>query len=88
MIIENENSKVKEWYLRVYSTDECGEYIDENITFYDIFYALDRHKDIYDTIGGKNSFEIDSIIRERIFIKLAEIMGCPYDYIYNQWLSD
>ena len=83
----DENSKVKEWYLKEYSSDELGKYIDENITFYDIFYALDRHKDIYDTIGGENSFEIDSIIRERIFGQLAIIMDCPYDYIYNQWLD-
>ena len=32
-------------------------------------------------------FDIDTIVRERIFIKLAEIMNVDYDYIYEQWLK-
>lgn len=79
--MENENSKVKEWYLKEYSTDELGKEIKDDITFYDIFYALDTYKDIYETIGVG-----DSVIRERIFMKLAEIMKVDYNYIYNQWL--
>ena len=77
----NENSKIKEWYLKEYSTDNLGEEIKDDITFYDIFYALDNYKDIYEVIGVG-----DSIIRERIFGKLAEIMKVDYNYIYNQWL--
>lgn len=77
----NENSKVKEWYMETYSTDLEGNNIKGDITFYDVFYALDRYKDIYETIG-----DVDSIVRERIFQKLAEIMGVDYDYIYEQWL--
>lgn len=79
--MENENSKVKEWYLKEYSTDELGLEIKDDITFYDIFYALDTYKDFYETIGVG-----DSVIRERIFKKLAEIMEVDYMYIYNQWL--
>ena len=78
----NENSNVKEWYLKEYTEDTDGKYINEDITFYDIFYALDTYKDIYEVIGN----DCDSVIRERIFIKLAEIIGVDYDYIYNQWL--
>lgn len=77
----NENSNVKEWYLKNYSNDDLGQEIDENITFYDIFYTLDRRKDVYNTIGVD-----DSIIRERIFEKLADVMQCDYNYIYEQWL--
>ena len=79
--MENENSKVKEWYLKEYTTDELGKEIKDDITFYDIFYALDTYKDFYETIGVG-----DSVIRERIFKKLAEIMEVDYNYIYNQWL--
>ena len=43
--------------------------------------ALDTYKDIYEVVGVG-----DSVIRERIFVKLAEIMEVDYDYIYNQWL--
>lgn len=78
----NENSNVREWYLSEYTEDEEGKNIKENITFYEVFYALDRYKDIYETIG-----DVDSIVRERIFQKLAEIMGVDYDYVYEQWLK-
>lgn len=77
----DENSNVKEWYKKTYNTDKLGNDINGQITFYDIFYALDRYKNIYDVIGVD-----DSIIRERIFEQLAKIMDCSYDYIYNQWL--
>ena len=77
----NENSKVKDWYVENFPTDELGVEIKNDITFYDIFYTLDRYKDVYETIGVD-----DSIVRERIFVKLAEIMQVDYNYIYNQWL--
>ena len=78
----NENSKVKEWYITEYTTDELGNEINDSITFYDVFYALDRHKDIYDLLGVE-----DSIVRERVFEKLAKIMGVDYEYIYSQYMS-
>lgn len=79
--MENEKNKVKEWYLKEYNTDELGKKINEEITFYDIFYALDRYKDIYEILGVE-----DSIVRERVFQKLADIMKVEYNYIYEQWL--
>ena len=44
-----ENKKIKEWYLKEYSTDSIGNDLLDNITFYDLFYALDRRKNIYTT---------------------------------------
>ena len=79
--MENEKSLVKEWYIKEYSTDDLGREINEEITFYDIFYALDRYKDIYEVLGVE-----DSAIRERVFRKLADIMKVEYNYIYEQWL--
>lgn len=79
--MENEKSLVKEWYIKEYSTDDLGREINEEITFYDIFYALDRYKDIYEILGVE-----DSVIRERVFQKLADIMKVEYNYIYEQWL--
>ena len=79
--MENEKSLVKEWYIKEYSTDNLGREINEEITFYDIFYALDRYKDIYEVLGVE-----DSAIRERVFRKLADIMKVEYNYIYEQWL--
>jgi hypothetical protein len=76
-----EDVKVKPWYMEEYPTDEMGEDIDDDLTFEDIFQCLDSYDDIYKYIPG------DSIIRERIFSKLAELMDVDYDYIYDQWLK-
>ena len=81
----NEYSKIKEWYLKEYSSDSLGNQLLDGTTFYDLFYALDRKKDIYTTLFGNEELG-DSLIRERVFEKLAEIMGVDYNYIYEQWL--
>ena len=72
-------TKIKEWYIKEYPTDELGAEINNEITFEDLFVALD--KDVYEALGVG-----DSIIRERCFDKLAEIMNVDYDYIFEKWL--
>lgn len=74
---------VKEWYRGEYSTDDLVEEIKDTVTFEDVFEALDNYEDIYEVIGNG----IDSIVRERIFNKLAILMEVDYDYIYDQWLK-
>ena len=81
MYNESLNTFIKEWYLKTYPTDELGEELNGRATFYDLFEALDNYQDVYNLFGIG-----DTIIRERIFEKLAEIMECPYEEIYNQWL--
>lgn len=76
------NIKIKDWYVKEYATDELGENINENITFEDLFNTLDNYGDVYKLLGVG-----DSVIRERVFEKLAEIMEVDYDYIYEQWLK-
>ena len=76
------DTSIKDWYIRAYPTDELGEEMNEKITFEDLFFVLDNGKSVYDNLGV-----FDSIIRERVFSKLAEIMQVNYDYIYNQWLN-
>lgn len=76
-----ETTRIKDWYCEQYPTDELGFEIDSEITFYDLFRVLDAYGDVYEAMGVG-----DSIIRERAFEKLAEIMGVEYDYIYEQWL--
>ena len=48
----NEYSRIKEWYLKEYSSDSLGNQLLDGTTFYDLFYALDRKKDIYITLYG------------------------------------
>ena len=73
--------KIRDWYIKNYPEDELGQDIKKNITFYNAFECLDRGKDFYNFLGVD-----DSVIRERVFQKLAKVMKCDYDYIYNQWL--
>jgi hypothetical protein len=72
---------IKEFYLSNYPTDELGNEIHTKATFIGLFEVLDTYKDVYNYIGVH-----DSIIRERIFEKLANEMGTDYNEIYNQWL--
>ena len=76
-----EKIKIKEWYIKEYPTDELGIEINNDITFYDLFVVLDTYKDVYEALNVW-----DSIVRERVFGKLAEIMNVDYDYVYEQWL--
>lgn len=76
-----ENQCIREWYLTTYS-DKLGVEINRGVTFKDLFECLDSHEDVYELLGDG----IDTVIRERCFEKLAEIMGVPYSEIYDQWL--
>lgn len=76
-----ENTRIKEWYMNTYPTDDLGADINPNITFYDMFVVLDTYKDVYEALNVG-----DSLIRERVFSELAKIMDVDYDYIYQQWL--
>ena len=73
--------KVAEWYKETYPTDSMGDEIDDYITFNHIFQCLDSYDDIYQYLPG------DSVIRERVFDKLADLMGVDYDYVYDQYLK-
>ena len=74
-------TNIRNWYMEAYPTDDLGAEITKDATFLGLFDTLDTYKDVYDYIGVS-----DSIVRERCFEKLAEIMECDYDYIYEQWL--
>lgn len=76
-----EKTKIKEWYTKEYPTDELGAELNQDITFYDLFVVLDTYKSVYEALNVW-----DSIVRERVFSKLSEIMNVDYDYIYEQWL--
>ena len=81
MYKEATNTNIKDWYLKTYPTDKLGEELNGRATFYDLFEALENYQDVYNLFGVS-----DSIVRERLFAKLSEIMECPYEEIYKQWL--
>ncbi len=74
--------KLKEFYLENYPTDELGLELNETPTFPGLLNQLIIGGDVYNYIGVG-----DSIIRERLFEKLAESMEVSYDYVYNLWLK-
>lgn len=71
------DTNVRRWYHKEYPTDPEWKSL-EDFTFYDVFYLLDNY---YCPDFG------DSIIRERIFQKLANIMDVDLHYIYEQWIN-
>ena len=79
--IESMDSNVKEWYTKEFESDELGEEINPTITF----------KEIYDNMLDIDFYELidvgDSIIRERIFEKMSNLMNIDYDDIYHRWLD-
>jgi hypothetical protein len=74
---------IKEFYLNNYPTDELGIELRDDTNFTGLLNNLYTTNDVYTYIGVG-----DSIIRERLFAKLAEILDTPYDYVYNLWLSN
>lgn len=82
MMVEATQTKLRDWYMRKFPTDELGNEINPNVTFMDLFDTLDCYKDVYELIGFG-----DSIVRERLFQGLADCIGTDYDYVYEQWLK-
>ncbi len=72
---------IKNFYLENYPSDELGIEINPMATFEGLFNTLDNYGDVYEYIGVG-----DSIIRERCFEKLSEIMECDYNVVYEKWL--
>ncbi len=76
------DSNVKEWYVATYPTDELGPELKDDLTFAEAYEAVGLGSGFYDFIGES----ADSIVRERIFGKLAELYGVDYDVIYKKWV--
>ena len=81
VIRDKDMRNMREYYLENFPTDEMGIEINENATFEGLFRVLDNYEDVYEYIGVG-----DSVIRERMFSRLSEIMGVTYDEVYSQWL--
>lgn len=76
-----ETTNIRSWYQDHYPDDRAADGINENVTFQDVFDALDRRRSVYKVLGVR-----DSIVRERVFAALVEIMDVEYDYVYDQWM--
>jgi hypothetical protein len=74
---------LREYYLSKYPTDELGVELNETPTFAGLLNQLIVGGDVYKYIGVG-----DSIIRERLFERLAEELNVKYDYVYELWLNN
>ena len=74
--------KIREFYLETYPTDDLGLELNETPTFAGLLNQLIVGGDVYRYIGVA-----DSVIRERLFERLAEELNVKYDYVYNLWLK-
>ena len=73
---------IREFYLETYPIDELGLELNETPTFPGLLNQLIVDGDVYRYIGVS-----DSLVRERLFEKLAETLNVGYYYIYNLWLK-
>lgn len=78
------NESVKEFYAKAYTADTMVDDMNDNITFQQVLNELIKGNggNIYEIIGVG-----DSLIRERVFLRLSEIMNLEYEYIYELWLN-
>ena len=73
--------KIKTWYAQAYPTDDVGLTLDPDVTFADLYHALQAGTCVYATLGGI----ADSIVRERVFAALADFLDVDSNHIYNLW---
>jgi hypothetical protein len=74
---------IREYYLETYPTDDLGLDLNLTPTFAGLLNQLIVGGDVYRYIGVS-----DSVIRERLFERLAQELEVSYDYVYNLWITN
>lgn len=73
---------LKDWYTSEYPDDDLGYELFDDVSLRRCYSSLGKEPDIYDVMGVA-----DSVIRERVFAKMAEVLDVDYDDIYYKWLG-
>ena len=73
---------IREFYVKNYPTDDLGAGINPTATFPGLLNQLIVSGDVYAYL-----YVSDSIVRERLFERLAEELEVSYEYVYNLWLK-
>jgi hypothetical protein len=82
MTTYNKRTKVLDFYMSFYPNDEEGKNINPNLTFTSLLRGMKKGLDFYEMVGVG-----DSIIRERIFVALADLYANnDYGAIYSLWM--
>jgi len=73
---------IREFYVKNYPTDDLGMGINPKATFAGLLNQLIVNGDVYEYL-----YVYDSIVRERLFERLAEELEVSYEYVYKLWLK-
>jgi hypothetical protein len=73
---------IREFYVAKYPSDDMGDGINPTATFAGLLNQLIVGGDVYEYL-----YVYDSIIRERLFERLAEELNVKYEYVYNLWIK-
>ena len=73
---------VREFYVKNYPSDDMGADINPKATFAGLLNQLIVGGDVYEYL-----YVYDSIVRERLFERLAEELEVSYEYVYKLWLK-
>jgi hypothetical protein len=73
---------IREFYVKNYPTDDLGIGINPKATFAGLLNQLIVGGDVYEYL-----YVYDSIVRERLFERLAEELEVSYEYVYKLWLK-
>jgi hypothetical protein len=74
---------IREFYVKNYPTDDLGIGINPKATFAGLLNQLIIGNDVYEYL-----YVYDSIVRERLFERLAEELEVSYEYVYKLWLNN
>lgn len=74
------SASIKTWYVKAYPTDDLGPNLVGN--FAGALKTMAKGGDIYGYMGVG-----DSLVREHLFARLAEMLDLDYDHIYYLWLK-
>lgn len=72
---------IKNWYLAEFKDDDLGEEIKDNVTFRQLGLAMIHGQEVYSFLGVG-----DSVIRERCFSRLSDLLNVNYEVIYQLWI--
>lgn len=72
---------IKDWYVAEFPNDELGAELLDDFTFEDLFNDLTHNVFDYECCAD------DSVVRERVFEELSDILGVDYDVIYRKWID-
>ncbi len=75
------NVNIKDIYRQHYPQDKEGLFINDKANLLDLADAIVKDEDVYSVIVVR-----DSIVRERLFVELSNMLDVNYDVIYDAWI--